>query len=232
MQTRWHFSDSDTAWLAEALAFVARAEQAALTARGEFHIVLAGGNTPRKVYEALAREAHDWPSWRVWFGDERCLPVDHPERNSVMARALLERIRAASGNPHPADMNEAAGERGLPLYQRGIEGDFSKGGACAGVRKSPLTPLYQKGEPHLQESGANANRAFDKGGSIYTIPAELGPVKAAAAYAVELAGVCSRATFPNRKPMPWLSSTRRNPRPSASAFPPTACHALAMPCSW
>ncbi|MBU1666603.1 MAG: 6-phosphogluconolactonase, partial [Gammaproteobacteria bacterium] len=65
MQTRWHFSDSDSAWLAEALAFVARAEQAALTARGEFHIVLAGGNTPRIVYEALARETHDWPRWQV-----------------------------------------------------------------------------------------------------------------------------------------------------------------------
>jgi len=57
--------------------------------RGEFHLVLAGGNTPRTrtVYRALAREAHDWPRWHIWFGDERCLPPNHPERNSAMARA-------------------------------------------------------------------------------------------------------------------------------------------------
>jgi len=76
MQTRWHPSHSDQAWLAEAL-----------TMRGEFHLVLAGGNTPRTVYRALAREAHDWPRWHIWFGDEPCLPPNHPERNSAMARA-------------------------------------------------------------------------------------------------------------------------------------------------
>ncbi len=96
MQTRWHFSDSEQAWLAAALTFVARAEREALTARGEFHIVLAGGNTPRLVYESLAQEHHDWAHWQIWFGDERCLPVEHPERNSVMARALLEKIGHAS----------------------------------------------------------------------------------------------------------------------------------------
>jgi 6-phosphogluconolactonase len=97
MQTRWHPSDSDPAWLAAALDFVARAEREALAARGEFHIVLAGGNTPRLVYEALAREPHDWPRWQVWFGDERCLPAEHPERNSVMARAaLLDRVPLAA----------------------------------------------------------------------------------------------------------------------------------------
>ncbi|MDP2433344.1 MAG: 6-phosphogluconolactonase [Pseudomonadota bacterium] len=177
MQTRWHFSDSDSAWLSAALAFVARAEQAALTARGEFHIVLAGGNTPRMVYEALARETHDWLRWRVWFGDERCLPADHPERNSVMARALLERISAASGNPHPADMNEAAGERGFPLYQRGIEVPKGRGF----IRDLPTSAAG---------TGINPPRPpFDKGESIHTIPGELGPVKAAAAYADDLVGV-------------------------------------------
>ena len=102
MQTRWHPSDSEQAWLAAALAFVGRAEREALAARGVFHVVLAGGNTPRSVYQALARERHDWPRWQVWFGDERCLPVDHPERNSVMARAaLLDHDFARNPAMHP-----------------------------------------------------------------------------------------------------------------------------------
>lgn len=105
MQTRWHFSDSPQDWLAQALAFVARAEREALAARGVFHIVLAGGGTPRAVYAALAREDHDWPCWRVWFGDERCLPADHAERNSVMARAaLLDQVAVTAVHPIPAEL--------------------------------------------------------------------------------------------------------------------------------
>ena len=109
MQTRWHFSDSDTAWLAAALAFVARAEQEALAARGEFHIVLAGGGTPRSVYQALAREQHEWSRWQVWFGDERCLPPEHPDRNSAMARmALLDRVPIGAVHPIPGEQGAQA----------------------------------------------------------------------------------------------------------------------------
>ena len=89
MQTRWHPCDSDQTWLATALAFVAQAEREALRTRGEFHIVLAGGDTPKALYAALSLEEHDWARWQVWFGDERCLPAEHAQRNSVMARAAL-----------------------------------------------------------------------------------------------------------------------------------------------
>ncbi len=89
MQTRWHPCDSDQAWLAAALDLVALAEREALRTRGEFHIVLAGGGTPITLYEALSREEHDWQRWHVWFGDERCLPAEDAQRNSVMARAAL-----------------------------------------------------------------------------------------------------------------------------------------------
>lgn len=54
-----------------------------------FDIVLAGGSTPRPLYQALAKKPHDWGRWRVWFGDERCLPPHAPERNSAMAEASL-----------------------------------------------------------------------------------------------------------------------------------------------
>jgi 6-phosphogluconolactonase len=107
MSTRWHVHAGDASWLAAVLAAIARAEAEALGTHGEFHIVLAGGGTPRLVYEALAREKHDWPRWRVWFGDERCLPVDHPERNSWLARhAWLERVAMPAGNIHiiPAEL--------------------------------------------------------------------------------------------------------------------------------
>lgn len=111
--TRWHVAADADDWLARALAFVAAAEAEALAERGEFHIVLAGGGTPRRLYQALAGEDHDWSRWRVWFGDERCLAPDHPERNSAMAReAWLDKVGLPAGNLHviPAeqDVNQAA----------------------------------------------------------------------------------------------------------------------------
>lgn len=70
--------------LADALLAVAAA---ALAARGVFHLVLAGGSTPRALYRELAaRQAGD-ARWQIWYGDERCLPPDDPERNSVMAES-------------------------------------------------------------------------------------------------------------------------------------------------
>jgi 6-phosphogluconolactonase len=109
MQTRWHTSDTDQAWLVQALAFVARAEREALATRGEFHIVLAGGDTPRRVYAALAQEVHDWSHWQVWFGDERCLPAGHPERNSTMAGiALLDHVPVDAVHTIPGELGARA----------------------------------------------------------------------------------------------------------------------------
>ena len=89
METRWHLAADMHDWLTQALAWVGRAEAHALARHGAFHIVLAGGGTPRLLYQALSRQPHDWARWHVWFGDERCLPPLDPERNSAMARASL-----------------------------------------------------------------------------------------------------------------------------------------------
>jgi 6-phosphogluconolactonase len=108
MQTRWHSFDSDSAWLAGALTHVADAERAALAARGEFHLVLAGGETPRRLYQALLEETHEWSRWRLWFGDERCLPPGHAERNSTLAEKLAGRVDAEHVHPIPGELGPRA----------------------------------------------------------------------------------------------------------------------------
>ncbi len=56
-------------------------------------LVLAGGDTPRLVYEQLAKADLLWPEIEVFFGDERCVPPDHPASNYGMAHiALLANI--------------------------------------------------------------------------------------------------------------------------------------------
>jgi 6-phosphogluconolactonase len=82
---RWQVYASADALQADAVKIISAAALSAIAARGEFHIVLAGGSTPRAVYESLATIRTDWSAWHIYFGDERCLPPNHPERNSSMA---------------------------------------------------------------------------------------------------------------------------------------------------
>jgi 6-phosphogluconolactonase len=100
------------------VADILRAAHDAIAARGAFRIVLAGGNTPRKVYEALRSAQADWRHWHVYFGDERCLPPEHDERNSRMATlawlAYVD-IPAAHIHPIPAELGaEDAAEAYAP----------------------------------------------------------------------------------------------------------------------
>ncbi len=57
----------------------------AIAEHGQFKFVLAGGKTPEKVYRLLAKSDADWSKWFIYHGDERCLPIGHADRNSVMA---------------------------------------------------------------------------------------------------------------------------------------------------
>src|ERR1700736_3833277 len=57
--------------------------------RGVAHFSLAGGTTPRRAYELLAGRVDDWSTVHVWFGDERCVPPDHPDSNYRMAAESL-----------------------------------------------------------------------------------------------------------------------------------------------
>lgn len=58
-------------------------------------LALSGGETARQCYEVLAtRGSIDWQGITVLFGDERWVPVEHPDSNEGMARAeLLDHVR-------------------------------------------------------------------------------------------------------------------------------------------
>ena len=74
----------------------ARTIGAAVDSHGDATWVLAGGGTPLAAYELLATRLKDtvpWARLRVLMGDERLVPVDHPESNWGQAtRALLGRV--------------------------------------------------------------------------------------------------------------------------------------------
>ncbi len=77
---------------AQAVAKEACRQVSAIAARsialhGSFRLVVAGGTTPLACYRLLARSQQDWSCWAVYYGDERCLAVGHPDRNSVLVGA-------------------------------------------------------------------------------------------------------------------------------------------------
>lgn len=115
---RWHVFPDDASLGANALARVLAVARDAIGRHGAFDIVLAGGNTPRKLYRALRRADADWSAWHVWYGDERCAPPNDPERNSRMARdEWLDHVAIPAANVHAIPAERGAREAAV-LYAR------------------------------------------------------------------------------------------------------------------
>ena len=102
--------DADQVARAAAVLFVDSAKRA-VQGRHGFHVCLAGGSTPRATYTLLATEfTRDipWAQLRVFFGDERCVPPDHPDSNYRMAADTLLRHSPVS----PDRVHRIPAERG------------------------------------------------------------------------------------------------------------------------
>lgn len=77
----------------------------AIAENGRFTIALAGGSTPKPIYERLASEEFarrvDWAHVQIFWGDERCVSLDDPQSNYCMTReALLDRVPIPALNVH------------------------------------------------------------------------------------------------------------------------------------
>jgi 6-phosphogluconolactonase len=70
---------------AEAAQRIVAALDGAIVARGRAHWATTGGSTPVGIYRRLVapplRDAVDWASVHVWWGDDRFVPHDHPFSN-------------------------------------------------------------------------------------------------------------------------------------------------------
>ena len=75
----------------------------AVAAKGRFTVALAGGSTPKGLYSFLAapdfQQRIHWPHVHLFWGDERCVPPDHPESNYRMVNeSLISRVPIPAGN--------------------------------------------------------------------------------------------------------------------------------------
>lgn len=88
--------------------FVEAAQQS-IAVRQRFSVAFAGGSTPRLLYEYLAEQHRDTVEWEKVFGfwgDERFVPLDHPDSNYRMVReTLLEQVPIPTQNVYPMVTN-------------------------------------------------------------------------------------------------------------------------------
>jgi len=84
--------------------FVASA-RSAIAKRGVFYVALAGGSTPKGLYQKLATSPYveqiDWARVHLFFGDERCVLPTHEDSNFKMAsEAMINHIPIPEQNVH------------------------------------------------------------------------------------------------------------------------------------
>jgi 6-phosphogluconolactonase len=126
------FADLTALYQGAAEFFVASA-QSAIAARGRFTVSLAGGSTPKKLYQLLASEPYksqiDWSAVHLFWGDERYIPYNHPDSNYRMVKeALFDHVPIPAENIHGmpvgyTDLEEAAQVYGKELAAF-FEGDI------------------------------------------------------------------------------------------------------------
>ncbi len=112
--TRWKHFNSIECLRHGVFDAIVKSANEAIKQRGQFSIVLAGGNTPRAVYRLLRDLDTDWSKWHIYHGDERCLPIDHEDRNSLMVEQVwLHYVNIPASQIHdiPAELGSVAGAK-------------------------------------------------------------------------------------------------------------------------
>jgi 6-phosphogluconolactonase len=114
-------------------------------------IALSGGSTPRPVYERFATLEYDWEHTDIFFGDERCVPPNHPDSNFGMAQqALLSKVPARA---HPMDGRRCDAES----YELELAAVFGTGRPAMdlvflGLGEDGHTASLFPGDPALDET--------------------------------------------------------------------------------
>ena len=124
--TRWFSFDNQQAINEAAVDRILQSASSAIASRGRFLLVLAGGGTPKNIYALLRSAQADWQNWHIYYNDDRCLPVDHPDRNSLMAReAWLQHVPIPASQIHdiPTELGPVEGAKSYAQTLEGV-GDF------------------------------------------------------------------------------------------------------------
>ncbi|MGZ8143926.1 MAG: 6-phosphogluconolactonase [Methylosarcina sp.] len=154
--SRWHVMETADQVAESACRQILDAAAGALAERGRFKLVLAGGGTPEKVYRLLAKADTDWSKWHIYYGDERCLPEDHADRNSVMAtRAFLAQVAIPAAQIFTIPV-ELGPEMGAEHYRRIVAEALPFDMVLLGMGEDGHTASLFPGHSHSRNELAHA----------------------------------------------------------------------------
>jgi len=132
--------------LADSAAIARRAAQefvqsaaSAVRAKGSFNVALAGGSTPKALYNLLVndpalRSQVPWDKIHLFFGDERHVAPDHPDSNYRMASEAMisksplkpEQVTRIKGEYPDADQAALEYEKALCGYFKLKAGEYPR----------------------------------------------------------------------------------------------------------
>jgi 6-phosphogluconolactonase len=130
---------------------IAAALVAAIAAEGAASLALAGGTTPRRAYEELAKiPGITWARVSVYFGDERAVPPTHPDSNFRMAdAALFSRVALPADNIHRVQAELADRDAVALAYEALLPERFSL--MVLGIGEDGHTASLFPGSPALEQ---------------------------------------------------------------------------------
>ena len=133
----------------EAARYTVRLANQSIVTHGRFMIALAGGSTPKKLYALLAREPYrsqvDWTQVEVFWGDERCVPPDHPDSNFRMAQEeLLSKVPIPASQVHRMLAEQPDHDAAAQAYTAEIQRVFG----TSGIPRFDLIQLGMGPEGH------------------------------------------------------------------------------------
>lgn len=139
-----------------------------LAAHDRFALALAGGGTPRHLYQLLAgpyRERIPWDRLYLFWGDERYVPYDHPESNYRTAHeAFIRYIPIPRGHVFPIPTQAASPEAAAEAYASTLNQFFAGRGpafdlALLGLGADGHTAsLFAENAPHTVQEQDGAAR--------------------------------------------------------------------------
>ena len=152
----WQYLDNTQELAKTAASLILEEANKAITARGAFKLVLAGGSTPENAYRLLVNADTDWSKWHIYYGDERCLPPEHKDRNSKMAYdAFLQHTAIPENQIHPMP-SEKGGEQAAADYQALVEKTLPFDLVLLGMGEDGHTASLFPGHIHNKEELAHA----------------------------------------------------------------------------
>lgn len=118
---------------------------------GRASIALAGGTTPRALHEALATLPDiPWDCVHVYFGDERCVPPEHPDSNYRMAKeSLFDRVPIPASQIHRPEAERADRHAAARAYEAVLPVAFDL--IVLGIGEDGHTASLFPGAPSLGE---------------------------------------------------------------------------------